>query len=163
MFLRYCGTILMFIIPMLKSVVWNSQDKPRYFFPLAQQPATADPWFTTRDRCDRPVLDITCTYLLTCLLTYLLTYSVEQSPFWEANRFSASQQIPRILWNTKVQYRDHKCPPQVPILSQLDPVHTRTSHFVKISKYQKISCYFFRCSGSATVSVQVRGFGVNTS
>ena len=28
-------------------------------------------------------------------LTYLLTYSVEQSPSWEANRFSASQEVPR--------------------------------------------------------------------
>jgi len=28
------------------------------------------------------------------LLTYLLTYSMEQSPSWEANRFTASQEIP---------------------------------------------------------------------
>ena len=31
--------------------------------------------------------------------TYLLTYFIEQSPSWEANRFSASQEIPRTLGN----------------------------------------------------------------
>ena len=65
-------------------------------------------------------------------LTYLLTYSKEQSPPWEANRFSASQEIPRVLWNPKVHYRIHKYPPPVPIFSQLEPVHTLTSHFLKI-------------------------------
>ena len=58
---------------------------------------------------------------------------MEQSPSWEANRFSASQEIPHILWNNpKVHYRTHKCPSPVPILSQLHPVHTPTSYFLKI-------------------------------
>jgi len=70
--------------------------------------------------------------LLTYLLTYLFTYSMEQGPSWEPNRFSASQENPCILGNTKTHYRIHKCPPAIPILSQLDPVHTPTAYFLKI-------------------------------
>jgi len=70
--------------------------------------------------------------LPTYLLTYLLAYSREQSPSWQTKRFSASQEIPLVLWNPKVHYRIHKCPPPVPILSQLDPVHTPIFHVLKI-------------------------------
>ena len=33
---------------------------------------------------------------------------MEQSPSWEANQFSASQEIPRILWNPNVHYLTQK-------------------------------------------------------
>jgi hypothetical protein len=61
-----------------------------------------------------------------------LVNSMQHSPSWKANRFSASQEIPQILWNPKVHYLIHKCPPNVPNLSHLDPIHSPTSYFLKI-------------------------------
>jgi hypothetical protein len=57
---------------------------------------------------------------------------MEHCPSWEANRFSAIQEIPRVLWNPKFHYPFQKCPQPVPILSQLDPVHTPIPHYLKI-------------------------------
>ena len=62
----------------------------------------------------------------------LLTYSIVQSPFWEANWFAASQEIPRISRNPKVHYRTHKRPPLVSILGPPSPVHIPTSHLLEI-------------------------------
>jgi hypothetical protein len=42
------------------------------------------------------------------------------------------KEFPTIYGTPKVHYRTRNCPPPVPILSQLDPVHTFTSHFLKI-------------------------------
>jgi hypothetical protein len=58
------------------------------------------------------------------------TYSTEQIP-WEANRFAASQEISRILWNPKVYYPIYKRAPTVSILSQPNLVHTPTFHYLK--------------------------------
>ena len=46
--------------------------------------------------------------------------------------FAANQEIPRILWNPKVNYRTHKRPPPVPILSQPHTVPTTPSHFLRV-------------------------------
>jgi hypothetical protein len=61
-----------------------------------------------------------------------LTNSMEQRPSWEANSFSASQEIPRILWNQEAHYRIHNSPPPVPILSQLNSIHAPSPHFLNI-------------------------------
>ena len=57
---------------------------------------------------------------------------MKHSPSCETKRFAASQEIPHILWNTKDHYCIHKCPTPVPVLSQIEPVHAPTSHFLKI-------------------------------
>jgi len=66
------------------------------------------------------------------IILFIHIYSVEQSPSCEANRFLASQEIPRILWEPKNHYRIHKCPPPAPVLGQIDQVHALTSHCLKI-------------------------------
>ena len=68
--------------------------------------------------------EYTHTYLLTPCSRVLLE---------KLTGFAANQEIPRILWNKpKVHYRTHKRPPPVPILSQLHPVPTTSSHSLKI-------------------------------
>jgi len=60
---------------------------------------------------------------LSTVLTYLFTYFMERNPYWEANLFSASQEVPRILWNPKDHYRVHKTQSPVRILNLINPVH----------------------------------------
>jgi hypothetical protein len=41
----------------------------------------------------------------------------------EANNRSASQEIPRLLWNPNAHYRVHNSTSPVHILSQMNPMH----------------------------------------
>jgi hypothetical protein len=59
---------------------------------------------------------------------------MEQSPSWEANWLTASQAIPHVLRNPKVNYSNYKWPPLVFILSNINPVHTVPSHFLNIQR-----------------------------
>ena len=73
--------------------------------PLHVELKSAFPLFTlyVESLASRASIIYLLTYTFTNLITYLLTSSREQNP-WEAYRFSASQEITRILWNSKVNY-----------------------------------------------------------
>jgi hypothetical protein len=58
---------------------------------------------------------------------------MEQRLSWEAKSFSASQEIPHILWNPEVHYRIHKSPPRHLSLSWANSSRSMLpSHFSKI-------------------------------
>jgi len=62
---------------------------------------------------------------------------MEQSTSWEANSLSATQEVPRLIWNPKVHFLVHISPPLVPVLSQMHLVHTFPPYLPKILQCPK--------------------------
>ena len=57
---------------------------------------------------------------------------MEQDTPWEAKSSSGRQEIPGILLNKKFNYFLHISPPLVPIMSQINPVHTHPPLFFQL-------------------------------
>jgi hypothetical protein len=67
------------------------------------------------------------------IANYSLTHSLmELSPSWVAANIAETQEIHTFFGNRKVHYRIQESPPLVPILSQIDPVHTTPFYLSKI-------------------------------
>jgi len=67
---------------------------------------------------------------------------MKHSPLWQADSGSAFQEILLLLWNPKAHYRVQNSPPQIPILSQMNPVHTFPPYFLKTAS--NVSCLHLR-------------------
>jgi hypothetical protein len=67
---------------------------------------------------------------------------MEQSLSLQANGNSATQKIPRILWNLMVvHYSFDKNPPLVLTPIQMHQVHTFPPYFPKITEYHAMKAY----------------------
>jgi len=63
-------------------------------------------------------------------VSHIVTNYMVQSLALEAVSLSASQ-IPCFLWDPDVHYRIHKCPPPVPLLSQINSVYASHHAYLK--------------------------------
>jgi hypothetical protein len=77
--------------------------------------------------------------ICTQVFFYQLNYSMQQSPSWGANRLSASQDFPRILWNPKVSTAFTSA--RHLSLSWATSIQSMPSHPTSVQVQGKCSCF----------------------
>ena len=75
------------------------------------------------------------------------TISVEQSPCSEAKSSSDNQEMPRILWNLKVDYRTQTSPPLVLIVNHM--THSKPSKRIPLTLIL-LTCRIWRAPNNAS-------------
>jgi hypothetical protein len=88
-------------------------------------------------------VDIIMAILELKLTSIKLAYCMEQSNSWEANRFSASQESTRSLWNIKVHYRLHKITPLVSVLRKNESMPHPPTLFLQLHHQRQGTREFF--------------------
>jgi hypothetical protein len=80
---------------------------------------------------------------------------MEQRPSSEANSHLDNKEVPHLLWNPQIYYRVHKSPTLVPILNQMNPIHSMLIYFFKIHLFYYTSIY--ACASVVISSIQRLG------
>jgi hypothetical protein len=113
------------------ATIWNTCQLPVLPLQLLQETCVCPTYTKYLLSCyRRPLTSSMPAFQASCYIS--TAHKEEDSPFWEANSSSASQEIPHILFNPKVQYRTYNSLSLVPVLSPTSPVHTFCSYFIYI-------------------------------
>jgi hypothetical protein len=109
------------------------------FYSRVQNKTRGIPSYTAMLSIELPCLAIWNTSEISIFGKSQPTHSVQQSS-WDADSHSTSEKIPCLLWNPKVHYHVHNSLPPVPILSQMNPIHTFGKSIMKDSEYINKPC-----------------------
>ena len=79
-------------------------------------------------------------YMYIACLVYIFLYIhlinfTDHNPFWQVCSSSPNKAIRRLLYNSKVHYLEHKSPPLVTVVSQINPFYPSPHNFFPWNKF----------------------------